>query len=154
MERRDRASELPIGRDDPSTRSRVGFSDVLWLVAAFVLWLVLLAWFPFLTNATLARFTAGAFRLAMFEGAVMGVAAFLAVRFAGAPRLVWIGVAIPTSLGFLTLALLYFVPDSPVRPLGPGYYLYGLLLPSAASSLCAWLGSSLPRRTPEWSRGD
>jgi hypothetical protein len=149
-----RASDLHLGRDTPPTRRSVHVSDALWVSAALVLWLVLLLWFPFLTHATLTRFTAGAFRLAVFEGAALGVCVFLAVRFAGAPRFVWVGVAIPALLAVVILGALLVLPDSPVAALGAGYYLYGILLPSAVSSLCAFLGAGLPRRTPEWSRDD
>jgi hypothetical protein len=149
-----RASELPIGREDSPIRRRVGLSDVLWIAAIFVWWLVLLLWFPFLTNATLTRFSAGAFRLAVWEGAAMGGAVFLAVRFAGAPRLLWVGVAIPATLAIVILALLRLVPNSPIGGIGWGYYLYGIALPSAVCAVCAYLFSALPRRTPEWSRDD
>jgi hypothetical protein len=149
-----RASELPIGGEDSPTRRRLGLSDVLWVAAIFVWWLVLLLWFPFLTNATLTRFSAGAFRLAVWEGAAMGVAVFLAVRFGGAPRLVWIGVAIPATLAIVVLALLRVLPNSPAGAIGWGYYLYAVVLPSVVSAVCAYLFSTLPRRTPEWSRDD
>ena len=149
-----RASDLPLGRDTPPTRRSVHVSDALWVSAALVMWLALLIWFPFLTHATLTRLTAGAFRLAVFEGAALGVCIFLAVRFGGAPRFVWIGVAIPALLAVVILGMLAVVPDSPVGALGTGYYLYGILLPSAVCALCAFLGAGLPRRTPEWSRDD
>jgi len=149
-----RASELPIGRGDPPTRRRVGLSDVLWVAAAFVFWLVLLLWLPFVTRATLTRFTAGALRLALLEGSLIGVALLLAVRFAGAPRAVWIGVAFPAVLAVAMLPLLYFAPGSVIRSVGLGWYVNGVLLPSAASGVSAFLGSSLPRRTPEWSSDD
>ena len=149
-----RASDLPLGRDTQPTRRRLHVSDALWVTAALVLWLTLLVWFPFLTNATLTRLSAGAFRLAIFEGAALGVCIFVAVRFGGAPRFVWIGVAIPALLAVVILGALLAVPDSPVGALGAGYYLYAVLVPSAVGSLCAFLGAGLPRRTPEWSRDD
>ena len=31
---------------------------------------------------------------------------------------------------------------------------HGVLVPSAVSSVCAFLGAGLPRRTPGWSRDD
>jgi hypothetical protein len=149
-----RASDLPLGRDTPPTHRRMHVGDAVWVTAALVLWLVILFWFPFLTHATLTRFTAGAFRLAVFEGAALGVCVFLAVRFGGAPRFVWIGVAIPALLAVVILGALLALPDSPVAALGRGYYLYAVLLPSAVGSVCAFLGAGLPRRTPEWSRDD
>ncbi|MDR3686578.1 MAG: hypothetical protein P4L93_06460 [Coriobacteriia bacterium] len=149
-----RASDLPLGRDTEPTRRRVRFSDALWIVAAFVSWLVVLLWFPFLTHATLTRFSAGAFRLAVFEGAAIGVSIFLAVRFGGAPRFVWIGVAIPALLAIGILGVLLVAPDSPAQALGLGYYIYGILLPSAVCCVCSYLGAGLPRRTPDWGRDD
>jgi len=149
-----RASDLPLGRETPPTPRRVHISDALWVFAALVLWLVLLLWFPFLTHATLTRLSAGALRLAVFEGAAMGLCVFLAVRFGGAPRFVWIGVAFPSLLAVAILGALLLLPDSPVAVLGSGYYLYAVLLPSAVSSLCAFLGAGLPRRTPDWSHDD
>ena len=148
------ASDLPLGRDTPPTRRSVHVDDALWVTAALVLWLVLLLWFPFLTHATLTRFTAGAFRLAVFEGAAAGVSIFLAVRFGGAPRFVWIGVAVPALLAVVILGALLVVPDSPAGTLGTGYYVFGVLLPSAVCSLCAFMGAGLPRRTPAWSHDD
>lgn len=137
-----------------STRRRIALSDILWGAAAFALWLVLLLWLPFLTQATLTRFTAGALRLAVYEGAVMGVAVFVAVRFGGAPRAVWVGVAIPAILALVMLPVLYFGPGAFFQTVSLGWYLYGALLPSAVSCAAAFVGSTLPRRTPDWSLDD
>jgi hypothetical protein len=115
---------------------------------------VLLLWLPFATHATLTRFTAGAFRLAVFEGIPMGVAVFLAVRFGGAPRMVWIGVAVPAILSLAVLPFGYLGRDTAIGSLGLGWYVNGVVVPSVVSTVCALVGSALPRRTPEWSLDD
>jgi len=121
-------------------------TDILWLVGALLLSFVVQLALLVLGHVSLVNVALGIVWLALIAGGVIGAALFSAVQFAGAPRVVWLGVAGPALFALILLPAIYLMIGEVVRSIGWGWYLNVLIL-SAGASLGAFAGSRLARST-------